>query len=152
MLKACCLPYACHKMLACLSCCTSSESWQCGWYLLCQVLSLLTIEEKEINLSGSLSSNYDRTVCCCQDQHPYEVLEGVCRHTKENILTSNRQFLLPGYGKCLGSTLQMEIWAPENMKSERIWSLWGQDRMSYLCSGNETQAILTSSQKRGIFI
>lgn len=45
MLKACCFPFlAWHKVLACLPCWTSFESWQCGQYPLCWVLSLLTTE------------------------------------------------------------------------------------------------------------
>lgn len=45
MPKACCFPFlAWHKILAYLLGWTSSKSWQCGWYLLCRVLSLLTIE------------------------------------------------------------------------------------------------------------
>lgn len=55
--KACCLPFlAWHKILACLPHWTSSRSWQCGWYLLCQVLSLLTIEGKGEQLRGSLAT------------------------------------------------------------------------------------------------
>lgn len=84
ILKAYCLPFlAWQKVLACLPCWTSSESWQWGQYLLSWILSLLTIEGEESSWvahypaikSTSLAVVWIRIHIKCWQ---------TCRHTREH--------------------------------------------------------------------
>lgn len=96
MLKACCLPFlAWHKILARLPCWTSYESWQCGQYLLCWVLPLLTTEGEE----SSWVAHYPAiksTALAVVRIRIHTKCWGACRHTKESILNKNRHVLLLG--------------------------------------------------------
>lgn len=96
MLKACCLPFlAWHKILARLPCWTSSESWQCGQYLLCWVLPLLTTEGEESSWVAHYPAIKSTALAVVRIRIHMKCWRA-CRHTKESILTKNRHVLLLG--------------------------------------------------------
>lgn len=94
MLKACCLSFLVwQKVLACLSCWTSSEVWHCGQYLLSWVLSLLTTEGEESSWVAHYPATKSTAFAVVGIRIHMKCWKA-CRHAKERILTKNRYALL----------------------------------------------------------
>lgn len=93
-LKACCLPFlACQKILACLPGWTSSESWQCGQYLLSWAPSLLTTEGAESSWVAHYPTINSTALSVVRIRIHMKCWKA-CRHTKESIPTKNRCVVL----------------------------------------------------------